>query len=105
MLTLAQALLDRAEAGIAVSSSELNGIPPVQWDVYWGDLAPLCPSQIAPNQVRQRNALRVELLPDSGPRCAKRSPDGRGLVWLLSGGDPLSYGRCCERACPRRALP
>lgn len=99
MISLARLLLDRAAVGIPV---DVTTVPSFQWDIYWRELARLCPSTIQPRPAKQRNALRIEILPDSGPRCSRRSPDGRGLIWLLSGGDPLSYGVCCERACPRR---
>lgn len=101
MLTLAQAILDRAAAGHSVAQPDLESVPAVQWEIYWDELSKLCPSTIAPEPIKQRNALRIELLPDSGPRCIRRSPDGRGSVWLLSGGSPLAYGRCCAAQCPR----
>lgn len=48
---------------------------------------------------RPGNALNVEIGAPV-PRCNRKSPDGRGLAWLLSGGDSLSYGHCTPRACP-----
>ncbi len=101
-MTLAQLVLDRAALGLSPTATDIEAIPAAQWGIYWSDLAALCPSRLTPEPVRQRNALRVELLPDSGPRCSRQSPDGRGLAWFLSGGNPLSYGACRERGCPRR---
>lgn len=100
-MTLAQLMLDRAKSGLPVSSSDLESIPAVQWEVYWDELRALCPSKLTPSTVRQRNALRIELLPSTEPRCSRLSPDGRGLAWFLSGGDPLAYRQCCATACPR----
>lgn len=48
---------------------------------------------------RPGNALNVEIGAPA-PRCNRKSPDGRGLAWLLSGGDALAYGHCTPRACP-----
>jgi hypothetical protein len=35
------------------------------------------------------------------PRCLMRSPDGRGMAWIWSGGSVLAYGLCEGCACPR----
>ncbi len=32
-------------------------------------------------------------------RCTRKSPDGRGFAWLLSGGSVLAYG-LCKMPCP-----
>lgn len=101
MPSLALIVIEAHEQGRAVDARSLDAIPPFQWEVYWADLAPICPSQLQPRPVRQRNALRIEILPDSGPRCSRLSPDGRGLTWFLSGGEPLAYGPCRADTCPR----
>lgn len=101
MTTLARLTVERAEAGL---DHDAAAVPAWQWDAWWSELAPLCPSRLAVVPVKQRNALRVEILPSRDPRCSQKSPDGRGLAWLLSGGDPLSYGVCCEAKCPRVSL-
>lgn len=101
-MTLAQLVIDRSAAGLNVTAQDIESIPAVQWEVYWSDLSALCPSRLMPEPVRQRNALRIEVLPDSEPRCSRQSPDGRGLAWFLSGGNPLAYGACRERGCPRK---
>lgn len=99
MISLALLTVQRAEHGMA-KSQEFDAIPASQWHTYYEDLRPHCPSQISPTPKAQRNALRIEVLPSREPRCSRKSPDGRGLAWLLSGGDPLSYGPCLGR-CPR----
>lgn len=101
MISLAALVIDRASAGL---DYDIDSVPARQWAIYYDELAPLCPSRIAPQEGRdynrQRNALRIEIVPSSS-RCALRSPDGRGLAWLLSGGSPISYGACCVAGCPR----
>lgn len=101
MATAAQATIDRAAAGLAF---DISDVPSFQWGVYWDELRKICPSSIAVVPRPQRNALRIEILPSTEPRCSRRSPDSRGLAWLLSGGDPLAYGECCEHRCPRARL-
>lgn len=98
----ARLALERVERGLP---AELDVIPPWQWVLYFEEFSPLCPSSLAvvagDDFARQRNALRVELVPSTGPRCSRRSPDGRGLAWFLSGGTALAYGTCCAASCPR----
>lgn len=96
-------VLDRAAAGLRPTGSELASVPPWQWRINWAELAPLCPSAVKPLPVRQRNALRIEVLPSTEARCLQQSPDGRGAAWFLSGGSPLAYGECRRRACPLTA--
>lgn len=102
MMSAARLALEAAERG---ARPELEAVPPWQWAIYFEELAVLCPSSldVVPGRdfARQRNALRVELVPSTTPRCSRRSPDGRGLAWLLSGGSPLAYGACCVARCPR----
>lgn len=91
-----------AHPGRALPVAELNKIPPVQWEAYFDDLAPICPARVAGEQAdKQRNALRIEILPTGAPRCAEQSPDGRGRAWLWSGGSPTAYGLCWLAGCPR----
>ena len=58
----------------------------------------------------QKNALRVETLRDTSPRCGLKIPSqwnesakrrGWGL-WLFSGGTASIFGHC-DNNCPRRA--
>jgi hypothetical protein len=105
MASLALVVVEAAERGRSIPPDTLDEIPPEQWEVYFDELAPLCPSRMPVIPVKQRNALRVEILPSRDPRCSRRSPDGRGLAWVMSGGDPLSYGLCALRACPRARVP
>ncbi len=102
-MTLAQLVIDACASGRSVEPRTWESVPPVQWDIYWHDISPLCPSRLVPDKVKQRNALRIELLPDDGPRCSRMSPDGRGLTWFMSGGSTLAYGKCERRTCPRCA--
>lgn len=48
---------------------------------------------------RPANALNVETGFFPAKRCLLKSPDGRGLVWYLSGGSLFAYGQCNKR-CP-----
>lgn len=102
MMSLARLALERVARGL---QADLDVIPPWQWAIYFEELSRLCPSSLAvvagDDFARQRNALRVELVPSTAPRCSRRPPDGRGLAWLLSGGSALSYGACCAAKCPR----
>jgi hypothetical protein len=100
-MTLAQIVIDATTMARSVAPHTWDAIPSDQWEIYWDDLHSICPSRLTPNKVKQRNALRIEILPDDGPRCSRRSPDGRGSLWFLSGGDSLSYGRCELQRCPR----
>lgn len=59
-----------------------------------------CPNRVEPaTERRPVNGLNVEI-GSPAPRCTRKSPDGRGLIWLLSGGSILAYGRC-GAVCPR----
>lgn len=49
---------------------------------------------------RPVNGLVIEATGAALPRCALRAPDGRGLRWLLSGGDSAAYGICRPEQCP-----
>ena len=106
MITLAQLVLDQHAAG---QPTNIESVPPWQFRIRFADLAPICPNRIHAQPGRdfdrQRNALRVEIVPSNLARCSRKSPDGRGLAWVLSGGSPLSYRACCEAGCPRTAPP
>ena len=103
MISAAACVLDRAEAGVA-KPEEFHGIPRFQWDVYFAELSDVCPYRLkwAGERIKQRNALRIEVLPENLPRCSLQSPDGRGLAWVLSGGSTYAYGQCQCSACPLR---
>ena len=102
MISLARLTLDRAEAGLDVSS-ELAAVPAAQWDVYFPELLRVCPDRREMGvERRPANALNLEIGAPQA-RCLQRAPDGRGLAWLWSGGELLAYG-CCDRGgCPRRS--
>lgn len=82
----------------------LDGVPPQQWAVhggFWGDLSKHCPSRAeVPLEPRFMNRLSIYRM-EPMPRCLLLSPDGKGLRWLLSGGEVESYGRCLQCDCPR----
>ena len=68
---------------------------------WWPELATHCPNRIEPEiERRPVNGLNIEI-GSPQPRCSHRSPDGRGLAWLVSGGSVLAYGCCEQRQCPR----
>jgi hypothetical protein len=105
--TTAAAVVDRL--GRANLSSDetwalLDSVPAWQWAVpggWWPDLAQHCPSRVAPDVPRRGgNGLNVEVGAPL-PRCLEKSPDGRGLVWWMSGGSVLAYGHCRQHGCPR----
>lgn len=100
MISLAQLIEDRSKAGLPVLD-EFEQLPAWQMQARWTDLAPLCPSRLALGvERRPANALCMEV-GQPLPRCAEKSPDGRGRLWLLSGGSPLAYGPCKCACCPR----
>lgn len=78
--------------------------PPVKLPIKtFGEYSEGCPDKLGiPIERRPANALCVEYM-EPAPRCKQQSPDGRGSIWLLSGGSPLAYGRCCRSQCPRLA--
>ena len=102
MISVAMLTIDRAAAGL---DYDIDAVPAWQWAVHHDDLARICPSRLSVvagrDFSRQRNALRCEWVPSTEPRCSRQSPDGRGLAWLMSGGSPLTYGRCYLSCCPR----
>ncbi len=100
MKSVAGLILDRHEAGLPVSA-EFEVLPARQMEIWFEDLAPICPSRINLGiERRPANALNIEI-GQPLPRCTELSPDGRGMAWLWSGGSALAYGRCCARACWR----
>lgn len=59
-----------------------------------------CPDRRQPDLERRPvNGLNVEIGTPLA-RCMRQSPDGRGAVWVLSGGSILAYGVCCRASCP-----
>lgn len=86
----------------------LAEVPPHQWALnggYFKDLAVHCCNRVeVPQEPRFMNRLGFYQMTPA-PRCLYRSPDGRGLAWLKSGGEVLVYGHCeqehCEHAKPK----
>ena len=111
MPTVALSVLDWLDAHPGCTSSEkthlLDQVPANQWAVqggHWQQLSQHCQNRCeVPQEPRFMNRLAIYALQPL-PRCLYRSPDGRGLAWLKSGGSVLSYGQCeqshCERAKP-----
>lgn len=101
MISAAHLAVVRAESGL---DPDLDTIPPFQFSEWFAELSRVCPDVLSArpgiDYNRQRNALRVEIVPGSN-RCKRQSPDGRGLAWLLSGGSPIAYGICGRASCPR----
>jgi hypothetical protein len=103
MITAAQLALDAYAAGERgqFMAWRMASVPPWQFRVRFDDLCAVCPDRVdLPVERRPGNALNVEIGTPL-PRCAQRSPDGRGLAWIASGGSWLAYGHCRASACPR----
>lgn len=99
MISLARLTLDRHAAGVMLPA-ELDAIPPYQWRIYLTELAPLCPQQKYPaDNAKNPSALHIDAM-EPHARCTEKSPDGRGLIWWLSGGSLMAYGPC-DSDCPR----
>lgn len=72
-----------------------------QIDLNFAEVSDICQHRISPDTSRRNgNRICVEAGYSALNRCMKQSPDGRGAVWLLSGGDALAYGICCPINCP-----
>jgi hypothetical protein len=88
-------------------SELLKQVPHGQWALpggWWSELSVHCANRVeVPVEPRFMNRLSINVMSPTA-RCLFRSPDGRGLAWLKSGGEVLAYGRCeqgqCERAKP-----
>ena len=109
MPTIALDVLDWIErhpdATPATKRKLLAQVPAHQWATvggHWADLAKHCSNRAEvldePRFMNRLSIYRMQPL----PRCLFRSPDGRGLAWMKSGGPLESYGICeqmhCERA-------
>ena len=82
----------------------LDQVPATQWAAphgHWGELAQHCCNRVEyVREPRFMNRLSINIMTPL-PRCLYRSPDGRGLAWLKSGGDMESYGLCEQQHCER----
>ena len=100
-----QWLENNPHAPCSDKSSLLDQVPSHQWAApygHWQELAQHCCNRVeATREPRFMNRLSINVMTPL-PRCLYRSPDGRGLAWLKSGGEVEAYGRCeqshCERA-------
>ena len=71
-----------------------------QVDLRFSEVEAICVHRVTVEQEpRNGNRMAIETWPVM-PRCMRQSPDGRGAAWILSGGSPLVYGRCCLSECP-----
>lgn len=82
----------------------LDQVPVHQWAAphgHWGELAKHCCNRVeSVREPRFMNRLSINTMTPL-PRCLHRSPDGRGLAWLKSGGEIEAYGRCEQQHCDR----
>ena len=80
----------------------LSEIPAAQWDSgHWLELSKHCGNRVEVHQEpRFMNRLSIYTR-QPPPRCLFLSPDGRGLAWLLSGGEVEAYGQCERLNCER----
>ena len=109
-LDVLDALESRPELTAEQKRALLAGVPQQQWSVpggHFDDLAQHCCNRVEiRREPRFMNRLSINVMPPR-PRCLFRSPDGRGLAWLKSGGELEAYGRCeqdhCEHAKPAAA--
>ena len=114
MRSIALDVLDTLESRPELTAEQkralLAGVPQQQWAVpggHFDDLAQHCCNRVEiRREPRFMNRLSINVMAPQ-PRCLFRSPDGRGLAWLKSGGELEAYGRCeqdhCEHAKPAAA--
>lgn len=104
MISLARAQIQWAEQTGAkqIPHKAISEIKSDMFAFWFAELSPLCPDREAPVLIRRpANALNIEFCGPQIPRCKKRPPDGRGLIWLLSGGSITEYGFCEQAHCER----
>ena len=104
MISLARAQIQWAEnfGKKQIPHKEISDVPEDQFAFWFSEIAPLCPDRVVPDLIpRKANALNIEFAGPRIARCKMRSPDGRGLAWLLSGGDITAYGFCVQTHCER----
>lgn len=79
-------------------------VPPWQWaGPLWPELAQHCGARAKAEWPAYNSDDAFGIRPEVGlaPRCLMRSPDGRGMAWLQSGGPLADYGACSRSRCPR----
>ncbi len=92
--------VDKGLAALAAAGIEVVAFDRV---TYTGTAVRKCPYRRELRTPRRPvNGLNVEI-GSPQDRCMLRSPDGRGLAWVLSGGSALAYGYCYPNSCPRGA--
>ena len=108
MPTIAADMLDwiasHPEVDPISKAQALSQVPAHQWACpggHWPELATHCANRVEVKQEsRFMNRLSINVMSPL-PRCLYRSPDGRGLAWLKSGGEVEAYGRCEQSACEK----
>lgn len=106
MPTIASAVLDwlgdHPNVPTEVKREVIKTVPAHQWAMpggYWNELALHCNNRVEiKRSPRFMNRLAINVM-EPLPRCLFRSPDGRGLAWLKSGGELECYGRCEQQYC------
>lgn len=82
----------------------VDAVPSWQWrGPFWPELALHCGARVVAPLTPYNSDDAFGICPERGlsPRCLSRSPDGRGMAWILSGGSVADYGACSQRRCPR----
>lgn len=106
--TLAGLALDTIASSPDMAPAErralVDAVPYWQWrGPLWPELARHCGARTVVELSPYNSDDAFGIRPEAGlsPRCLSRSPDGRGLAWLQSGGPVADYGACSQQRCPR----
>lgn len=110
MRTLAALALDAISPATPQSEREalVFAVPAWQWaGPLWPELARHCGARASVELSPYNSDDAFGIRPEAGlsPRCLERSPDGRGMAWLQSGGPLADYGACSRSRCPRCITP
>lgn len=99
---VAEYLKTHPELTCAEKQKVLAEVPPHQWALpggYFDELSEHCNNRkVIHREPRFMNRLAIYTFAPA-PRCLYRSPDGRGLAWLKSGGSVLAYEPCEQEHC------
>lgn len=97
--------LEHLDAGDKRSFQQMiDEMPPgARWQLeagYFDEISRHCAHRIQDVQSRRPGNVMTFEGSWNSPRCLRQSPDGRGAIYWLSGGDAVAYGRCCLANCP-----